>query len=191
MKYESSIIVRYRVYILLILFIKAILVYADTNVDTSLKSLVLRINKINQNINGKQQRLSEAIDYSNEALDQSGLLLMQLKQNRELKLKQLDEINQLLPTVAAELKVVESNVQGASSKIYQQIRMLENQENNSLLNSDNALQVERKKRYLINLLQEQYNKYKILQTNLKQLNKLSFKIGNELNRLDDRLAHVH
>src|SRR6185312_12452947 len=73
---------------------------ASTEVSQDLNGLINQINKVNDDINNKQkqeQHLSRAINDSDEAIDKSQELLNHLKAQRELDIKQLNEIETVLP----------------------------------------------------------------------------------------------
>lgn len=164
---------------------------SSTEVSQDLNGLIRQINQVNSDLNSKQkqqQNLSRAIDDSDEAIDQSQNLLKQLKQKRNLDMKQLDEIESVLPQLTDATKAVRDNIKTAISKIYQQLRLLESSDNGSIFNGNNNLQNDRKKKYLVTILQAEQQKYVELQSKLDELNTLNDKINSELNNVDKQLG---
>jgi septal ring factor EnvC (AmiA/AmiB activator) len=95
----------------------------------------------------------------------------------------------MLPQITLATNNAQSDVKTAIAKIYQQIRVVENN-SNSILSGNDYLQNERKKVYLIQLLKFEKKKYLALETELNKLNALNDKIGQELERLNGQLSDV-
>ena len=66
--------------------------------------------------------------------------------------------------------------------------MLQGSENSSILNGNDNLQSQRKKEYLIKLLQLEQQKYVDLQSKLDKLTGLNNSINEELDRVDRQLG---
>jgi len=175
--------------ILLALCINFAYAVASSEVSRDLNGLISQINKVNDDINNKQkqqQHLSKAINDSDEAIDKSQELLDRLKAQRDLDIKQLDEIDTVLPQLTQATESVQANVKLAIEKTYRQLRQLH--ANDSIVNGNENLLYERKKKYLIKLLESEQQKDIELQSKLDKLNELNDKINAELDRIDSQLG---
>lgn len=164
---------------------------SSSEVNNDLNGLISQINQVNDDLSNKQKQqknLSKAIDDSDEAIDKSKLLLDHLKQERDLDIKQLDEIESVLPRLTIATQELQNNVKTTMGKIYKQLRLLQGSENGSILNGNDGVQSQRKKEYLIKLLQLEQQKYSDLQSKLDKLNSLNNNINEELNRVDRQLG---
>lgn len=162
---------------------------ASSEVSRDLNGLIGQINKVNNDINNKQkqqQHLSKAINDSDEAIDKSQELLDRLKAKRDMDIKQLDEIETVLPQLTQATESVQANVKLAIEKTYMQLRQL--QTNDSIVNGNDNLLYERKKKYLIKLLESEQQKDVELQSKLDKLNELNDKIKAELDKIDSQLG---
>ncbi|MFN7094559.1 MAG: murein hydrolase activator EnvC family protein [Burkholderiales bacterium] len=163
---------------------------SKVQVNQDLNNLMRKIDQLNHELAQKQrqqQNINQAIDDSEDAINQSEALLARLQHKRTLDMNQLAEISNLLPQVVHATQAAQDNVKLAMTKIYQQIKMLQ-AKSNSILGGNEALQDSRKKLYLIKILRLQQQKYQALQTKLDQLNSTNTKIENELARLDRQLG---
>jgi septal ring factor EnvC (AmiA/AmiB activator) len=163
---------------------------SKVQVNQDLNNLMRKIDQLNHELAQKQrqqQNINQAIDDSENAINQSEALLARLQHKRTLDMNQLAEISKLLPQVVQATQAAQDNVKLAMTKIYQQIKMLQ-AKSNSILGGNEALQDSRKKLYLIKILRLQQQKYQELQTKLDQLNSTNTKIENELARLERQLG---
>src|SRR5579863_5637629 len=162
---------------------------ATSEVSQDIKGLINQINKVNDDINNKQkqrQHLSRAISDSDEAIDKSQELLDRLKAERDLDIKQLDEIETVLPQLTQATEAVQANIKLAIEKTYRQLRQL--QTNDSIVNGNENLYYERKKKYLTKLLESEQQKNTELQSKLDKLIGLNDKISAQLDKIDSQLG---
>ena len=164
---------------------------SSSEISQNLNQLMTKINQINNSLNQKQnqqQMLSKAIGDSGSAIDDSTLLLNQLKQKRAITIQELDEIDRVMPQIISATALSESNVKASTIRVYQQLLALQSKDSASIFSSSNNLDKQRKKRYLISILVVEQKKYQELSSKLNQLKELSAKIEEELNRLDSELG---
>lgn len=162
---------------------------ASATVSQDLNGLIGQINKVNDDINNKQkqeQHLSRAINDSDEAIDRSQELLDHLKAQRELDIKQLDEIETVLPILTQATESAGANMKLMIEQTYKQLRQL--QSNNSIIGGNDILVHERQKKYLVKILELEQKKNIELQSKLEKLTALNNKITAELNRVDSQLG---
>lgn len=175
--------------IMSVLGINCAFAVSSSEVSQNLNGLINQINKVNDDLNNnqkQQQHLSKAISDSNDAIDQSQELLDHLKSQRNLDMKQLDEIETVLPQLTSATQMAESNVKTAINKTYKQLRILQN--NDSVISGNDNLLNERKKKYLIKLLVLEQQKYAELQAKLDKLNQVNDNISAELDKIDKQLG---
>ena len=164
---------------------------SSSEISQNLNQLMAKINQINNSLNQKQnqqQMLSKAIGDSGSAIDDSTLLLNQLKQKRAITIQELDEIDRVMPQIISATALSESNVKASTIRVYQQLLALQSKDSASIFSSSNNLDKQRKKRYLISILVVEQKKYQELSSKLNQLKELSAKIEEELSRLDSELG---
>ncbi|MCC2625132.1 MAG: hypothetical protein K0R14_1005 [Burkholderiales bacterium] len=175
--------------ILLCLCINFVYAVASVEVSQGLNGLIEQINKVNDDIKNKQkqqQHLSRAITDSDVAIDKSTELLDRLESERDLDIEQLDAIEALLPKLTEATQSVQANIKLALEKTYRQLRQL--QSNDSVVNGNDSLLYERKKKYLIKLLELEQQKGTQLQAKLDELNALNIKISAQLDKIDNELG---
>ena len=174
----------------LLLLSSMALAVSSNEVNQNLTDLMTKINNVNQELQKKHDQhknLEGAINDSNAALDQSGKILSQLKQQRNFSESHLNEIKRRLPEVQQSTKQVEDNVKTAMTTIYTQLKLLQNNAD-SLMSVNNTLESKRKIQYLTDLLKAEALKYQDLQTKLDALSLANASLVTELNVLDQRLA---
>jgi septal ring factor EnvC (AmiA/AmiB activator) len=175
--------------VLLFLCINFVHAVASVEVSQGLNGLIEQINKVNDDIKNKQkqqQHLSRAITDSDAAIDKSAELLDRLESERDLDIEQLDAIEALLPQLTEATQSVQTNIKLALEKTYRQLRQL--QANDSVVNGNDSLLYERKKKYLIKLLELEQQKGIQLQAKLDELNALNTKISAQLDKIDNKLG---
>lgn len=175
--------------IIFVLWLNFSFAVSSSEVSHDLNGLIDQINKVNDDINNKQkqqQNLSKAINDSKNAIDKSEELLDHLKAQRNLDIKQLDEIETLLPQLTQAIQIVQANVKTAIEASYKQFRLLQN--NDSVINGNNNLLYERKKKYLSKLIELEQQKYAQLQSKLDKLNEVNDQINEQLDVIEKQLG---
>ena len=152
------------------------------DISQNANNLIDRINKLNYNLQNKN--LDNAVNYSNEAISVSKKLLYKLKEKREFTLNQLQEIATILPEIESITINTQKNIK-TSIITYQQLLSTNSQ---SVLLGNNLLDNQRKRAYMVSLLQVEQEKYRKLQTQLNELIILNNKLKTELNNLNKQLS---
>ena len=180
-----------KILVSLVLLNTAAFAVSTNEVNQNLSSLMSKINQVNHDLTKKhnqKKNLDGAISDSNEAIQESSKLLGQLKQERSVSAAQLNEINRTLPQIRQATQDVQDNVKLAITRIYQQIKILQNN-SDSVLAVNDTLQTKRKTQYLISILQVEQTKYLNLQTKLNELNVANNELEAEVARIDKELSN--
>ncbi|MCE3269450.1 MAG: hypothetical protein K0R49_1704, partial [Burkholderiales bacterium] len=175
--------------IILTLGINCAYAIASGEVSHDLNGLIGQINNVNRDINNKQKQehsLSKAISDSGEAINKSQALLDHLKAQHAWDIKQLNQIESAMPELTQMTELAQVNMKLVVEKTYKQLRQL--QTPNSVLMGNNSLLYERRKRYLVKLLELEQQKNIELQSKLDKLNQLNNKINAQLTRINSQLG---
>ncbi len=176
--------------ILLILLINLSFAVPENQINNDLNDLAAKIDHINHELNKKQMQqknLTQAISDSNEAISKSASLLEQIQQKRNLDLKNLADVKVLINQINLSIESVQSSTAVAIHSIYQQIRDMQYESQSVLVGNDNTA-TNRKKVYMLVLLNAEQKKYLELQSKLNKLQELNDKLDDEIDDLDDRLG---
>ena len=161
-------------------------------INSNLNDLNSQIQQINQDLNSKQQqkqKIDAALKNSQGAITKTQSLLKQLTQQREASLQQLEQLTTTIPQIAASTQQAKAQVANSMTKIYQQIKEVE-QDQQSILAGNDSMDAERKKTYLVAILQVEQNKYNELSKKLTQLQALNGKLQAEVERLNAKLGNT-
>jgi murein hydrolase activator len=164
---------------------------SSSEIRQDLNQLMTKINQINSVLNQKQnqrQVLTQALNDSEYAIGDSTKLLGKLQHKRALSIKELTEIDQIMPKIIGATDRAESNVKDSAVQVYKQLLALQSKDSASIFSTTNSLESKRKKTYLINILLSEQKKYQELSAKLDQIKGLSMKIEAELDRLDLELG---
>lgn len=162
------------------------------SINNNLNDLNSQIQQINQDLNSKQQqkqKIDAALKNSQGAITKTQSLLKQLTQQRTANLQQLEQLTTTIPQMAAATEQAKAQVGNSMTKIYQQIKEVE-QDQQSILAGNDGMNAERKKTYLVAILQVEQNKYNELSKKLTQLQALNSKLQSEVERLNAKLGNT-
>lgn len=165
---------------------------SSTQIDKDLTQIKNKINQVNQEINTKQQQqehLNQAIKYSQDALIQYNSLMHELKLKRQLDIYEKHKIEASLAELISATTQAEQSAQVAVNQVYQQIVRIDNTPD-SILSGNDEMEQQRKKIYLITILQEKQHQLANLQQQLNGLNQQNKKIQQEIDRINARLGSV-
>lgn len=177
--------------VICLLTINCVYAVSSGDVSQNLDNLVGKINQVNSDLSSKQKRqqnLSKAINNSDLAISQSENILGNLKQKQQIDEAKLEEIESQLPKLTKAVENVESNVKVAINNIYKDLVVLQSNEHSSILNGNDNVQAQRKKQYLISLLQTEQGRYNQLQDKLNKLKELNDSITLELEKIEKQLG---
>lgn len=164
----------------------------SSSINSNLNDLNSQIQQINQDLNSKQQqkqKIDAALKNSQGAITKTKSLLDKLTQQRALNLQQLDQLATSIPKATSATQQAQAQVTSSMTKIYQQIKTIE-QDQQSLLAGNDALDAERKKTYLVAILKAEQAKYTQLNQQLTQLQALNSKLQLEVERLNAKLGNT-
>ena len=164
----------------------------SSSINSNLNDLNSQIQQINQDLNSKQQqkqKIDAALKNSQGAITKTKSLLDKLTQQRALNLQQLDQLATSIPKVTSATQQAQAQVASSMTNIYQQIKTIE-QDQQSLLAGNDALDAERKKTYLVAILKAEQAKYMQLNKQLAQLQALNSKLQLEVERLNAKLGNT-
>ncbi len=164
----------------------------SSSINSNLNDLNSQIQQINQDLNSKQQqkqKIDAALKNSQGAITKTKSLLDKLTQQRALNLQQLDQLATSIPKVTSATQQAQAQVASSMTNIYQQIKTIE-QDQQSLLAGNDALDAERKKTYLVAILKAEQDKYMQLNKQLAQLQALNSKLQLEVERLNAKLGNT-
>lgn len=164
----------------------------SSSINSNLNDLNSQIQQINQDLNSKQQqkqKIDAALKDSQGAITKTKSLLNKLSQQRALNLQQLDKLATSIPQATSATQQAQAQVTSSMTKIYQQIKTIE-QDQQSLLAGNDALDAERKKTYLVAILKAEQAKYMQLNQQLTQLQALNSKLQLEVERLNAKLGNT-
>lgn len=164
----------------------------SSSINSNLNDLNSQIQQINQDLNSKQQqkqKIDAALKNSQGAITKTKSLLDKLSQQRALNLQQLDQLATSIPQATSATQQAQAQVTSSMTKIYQQIKTIE-QDQQSLLAGNDALDAERKKTYLVAILKAEQAKYMQLNQQLTQLQALNSKLQFEVERLNAKLGNT-
>jgi len=164
----------------------------SSSINSNLNDLNSQIQQINQDLNSKQQqkqKIDAALKNSQGAITKTKSLLDKLTQQRALNLQQLDQLATSIPQATSATQQAQAQVTSSMTKIYQQIKTIE-QDQQSLLAGNDALDAARKKTYLVAILKAEQAKYTQLNQQLTQLQALNRKLQFEVERLNAKLGNT-
>lgn len=164
----------------------------SSSINSNLNDLNSQIKQINQDLNSKQQqkqKIDAALKNSQGAITKTKSLLDKLSQQRALNLQQLDQLATSIPQATSATQQAQAQVTSSMTKIYQQIKTIE-QDQQSLLAGNDAQDAERKKTYLVAILKAEQAKYTQLNQQLAQLQALNSKLQLEVERLNAKLGNT-
>lgn len=164
----------------------------SSSINSNLNDLNSQIQQINQDLTSKQQqkqKIDAALKDSQGAITKTKSLLNKLSQQRALNLQQLDQLATSIPQATSATQQAQAQVASSMTKIYQQIKTIE-QDQQSLLAGNDALDAERKKTYLVAILKAEQAKYMQLNQQLTQLQALNSKLQFEVERLNAKLGNT-
>lgn len=181
--------------LLLLLFTYFSLANAASSVDehsvsSNINDLKNQIQKINQDLNNKQhqqKKINAALQDSQSAVNHSRQLLQKLQTQRDVDVKQIHELSATIPELANATQKAKDQVRKSVTKIYQQIQEIENDKNIIFAGND-AIDVDRKKNYLLKILRQQEDSYKKLNQKLINLEELNSKLQAEVDSLNNKLG---
>jgi septal ring factor EnvC (AmiA/AmiB activator) len=182
--------IRYKLVLVLVAFCTNVLAVSKTDVNQSMNNLMNKVQQLNvdlNNLNDKKHNLDNAIADSNLAINQSNKLLNDIKMQREIDIEQLQQINDVIPTLESTLNITKKNIESTAIIIYQQMVALQNQ-SKSIATADDSANIKRKQVYLNRLLTIEQNKYQILHSKLNQLIDINQRLKIEVNNLNARLT---
>lgn len=183
--------IRTIIFFLLIVITFSAVAISKSEVNDDMRSLVTKIDKINQDINNKQQdqnKLNKIIADSDRAIKQSDGILDKLEYQRDFDEDRLNEIEAIIPKLNDATESAQNNVKLAITKLYSQLRTLDNVSSTSIFSENNTLDNNRKKQYIIILLKNEVVKYKTLQNKLNELNAINQEINAQLLKIDKELG---
>lgn len=161
----------------------------STEINQNLNNINKKIHQVNVELvkqQDQQQNIDNAIKYSDSALHQSGVLLRNIKRQKDFSLQQLSEIQSNLDSLNQSLDAIQKQTNTTINMIYQQIQRLKLQ-NQSIISGNNSLEANRKKTYLLTILQDEQNKLLTLKEKIKSLNAIHEKLQAQIDRLNKRL----
>ncbi len=164
----------------------------SSSINSNLSDLNSQIKQINQDLNSKQlqkQKIDAALKNSQGAITKTQSLLKQLTQQRAASLQQLEQLKVTIPQMAAATEQAKAQVANSMTKIYQQLKEIE-QDQQSVLAGNDGIDAERKKTYLVAILQVEQKKYNELSKKLTQLQALNSKLQIEVERLNAKLGNT-
>lgn len=178
--------------LIILLFFSIGLSYAANpdQISNDLSKLTQKIDKLNKDLSKKEQQrqeIDDAIQDSNDAIDQSDELYEKLKDQRNIDADKLVQINDLLTQSNQAIEELQATVNTQVVKIYQQVNEIK-QNNSSIFSGNSTEQENRKKTYLIKILQKEQQKYADLQKQLDQLNQSNQKLTDQVLELDKKLG---
>ncbi len=163
-----------------------------SKISIDLSNIMKQISKISNSLNHKhqeQQNLNQALKTSNEAILQSQETLKELIKKRDIDKKQLEQIRSDLLKINQKIEATQESIRVSISNIYQQLKLMQN-ESSSILAGNDSLNYNRKKTYLIAILNLQQKKFRELNLKLNELNLINNKLQKELDRLNKKLNDV-
>lgn len=164
--------------------------HAGSNINSQVSDINNQIKNISQNLSDKQnkkQDIDKAIKSSQSAISKSNELLKKLRRMREVDLAKLQQLEVTIPQITTQTEAVKAQVTGTMTTIYQQIKELQNQEQ-SILSGNDSVNLERKRMYMISILQQQNQKYIELSNQLDNLQELSQRLQVEVDRLSKQIG---
>lgn len=162
------------------------------SINNNLNDLNSQIQQINQDLNSKQQqkqKIDAALKNSQGAITKTQSLLKQLTRQRVANLQQLGQLMTTIPQMTTATGQAKAQVASSMTKIYQQIKEVE-QDQQSILAGNDGMDAARKKTYLVAILQVEQNKYNELSKKLTQLQALNSKLQAEVERLNVKLGNT-
>lgn len=165
---------------------------SSSEVNNNINELMQTIKSVNHDLNKKQLKqrsLDHAINDSGIAISKSEQLLNQLHERQILDKKQLVQIAKVLPILTTNTEMAESAVAILMQKVYVEIRVLESN-SGSIISGNDEIDNKRKKMYLLKLLHQENSKYRMLQSQLEQLDVLNTKLGEEISAINVRLGNI-
>ena len=159
------------------------------DVNKNIHAIKSKINQINSELVQKQQQqqnIDKALVYSTSAIDQSSMLLQQLKKKRDLNLQQLNDIQNSLNMVNQSIISTKQLLQAEINTIYQQIQTLELKQQ-SILSGNDTMSAERQKIYLIAILNTKQSTLNTLQNKITTLQVINSNLQQEVNKIDQQL----
>lgn len=173
-----------------ILYCTFTLALNSNDVNQNLHDIKNKINQVNNDINSKQQQqqsISKALNASVVALNQSELVLKQIKQQRDLTQQQLHKIEQSMSEINQSIITLKTSLQKTINQIYIQIQIQNNSEQ-SILNSNNTVNASRKKIYLEAILKNKLTSLQLLQTQTSTLQANNDKLQQQIDILNKKLG---
>lgn len=177
--------------ILVVICLNYALAAPVSKISIDLSNVMKQISKISNSLNHKhqeQQNLDQAIKISNEAILQSQETLKELIKKRDIDKKQLEQIRSDLFKIHQKIEVTQESIRISISNIYQQLKLMQNE--SSILAGNDSLNYNRKKTYLIAILNIQQKKFQELNLKLNELNLINNKLQKELDRLNKKLNDI-
>lgn len=160
--------------------------------NSDVNALNTQIQQINQELNTKQQQkqqLDKALRNSQGAVTKAAQLLKQLKAKRDADLQQLQQLQVTIPQMTDATNQAKTQVSKSITEIYQQMKLLDNQQQ-SVISGNDALETERMQVYMTRVLKVQSEKYSQLSAKLDQLQALNTRLQAEVDRLSARLGET-
>ncbi len=121
----------------------------SSNVNRNLHEINTKINQVNSGLIKKhqqQQNISQALKSSEEAINQSSVLLSKLKSKRLVTIQQLSNIRNSLTEMQQSIATTQSSLHNIIRQIYQQIQYLKTKKQ-SILSGNEGSDENRKKVY--------------------------------------------
>jgi murein hydrolase activator len=160
--------------------------------SSDLSGIKQKISQVNMELVQKkkqQQNLTKALHYSEDALNQSGNLLNQIRQKRDMDVAQLQQISGLMKSLIQTTSLTESLVKSSLDETYRQIVQINNAPD-SMLAGNNTLERRRTKVYLVRILTQQQSRLNELNQQLQQLTSKNNQLEEEINRLNIKLSQT-
>jgi septal ring factor EnvC (AmiA/AmiB activator) len=164
----------------------------SSNVNRDLHEINTKINQVNSGLIKKhqqQQNISQALKSSEEAINQSSVLLSKLKSKRLITIQQLSNIRNSLTEMQQSIATTQSSLLNIIRQIYQQIQYLKTKKQ-SILSGNEGSDENRKKVYLIAILEHEQNKLQLLQNKINRLNSISDNLQKEITQLNNKLGNT-